>query len=360
MSCNAPRCTTTELSGGTFADAGMYQLPSSAGCQHAVPTVPEISSIMRGNWLLLCGASNIFVHAIAYANLIVPGSAAGNVGGCCGNKFADFVYDVSGSSPSLEYEKADGSTWMLKWPWEDCAYDGRCGYSKKVGAHTANRLRVTWYNKKTWPDCSEFLEASASAGDGWGSAPTIWMAQAGEWYQYGGAASKYKSELSALLKANAQLCQSATRHCFVMGMDCGQMPGASRCNDGNLQIQRDARSLVGSYAASTYRLLDVEHLVTAAPMEMPGRHVTPFIAIWSLIPAINALPGAADVLGSRVSGCASAAAFEDKCRAYAGGKSTGCGNDFMCFAKRPCAYTVTGSRFFGVRARRRLPASPAS
>ena len=36
MSCNAPRCTTTELSGGTFADAGMYQLPSSAGCQHAV------------------------------------------------------------------------------------------------------------------------------------------------------------------------------------------------------------------------------------------------------------------------------------------------------------------------------------
>ena len=34
MSCNAPRCTTPELSGGTFADAGMYQLPSSAGCQH--------------------------------------------------------------------------------------------------------------------------------------------------------------------------------------------------------------------------------------------------------------------------------------------------------------------------------------
>ena len=158
MSCNAPRCTTPELSGGTFADAGMYQLPSSAGCQHAVPTLPEIASVLRGSWLLLCGASNIFVHAIAYANLIVPGSPS-NVGGCCGNKWADFIYDVSGSTPSLEYEKADGHTWSISYPWAEDAW----GYTNQAPAHTANRLRVSWYNHKNWLGCSEFLEASASA-----------------------------------------------------------------------------------------------------------------------------------------------------------------------------------------------------
>ena len=150
MSCNAPRCTTTELSGGTFADAGMYQLPSSAGCQHAVPTVPEIASILRGSWLLICGASNIFVHAIAYANLIVPGSAGSNVGGCCGNKWADFIYDVSGSSPSLEYEKADGHTCSISYPWAEDAW----GYTNQAPAHTANLLRVSWYNHKNWLGCS--------------------------------------------------------------------------------------------------------------------------------------------------------------------------------------------------------------
>ena len=58
------------------------------------------------------------------------------------------------------------------------------------------------------------------------------------------------------------------------------------------------RTLVG--ANSGYSLVDIQALVTAKPQEFPWRHATPFIALWSLFPILNALPAADSVLDSCV------------------------------------------------------------
>ena len=51
--CGAPRCTVPTTAGIHVAGgSSVLQLPASAGCQHAVPSLGEIRTILSGSWLM--------------------------------------------------------------------------------------------------------------------------------------------------------------------------------------------------------------------------------------------------------------------------------------------------------------------
>ena len=53
--CGAARCTAPTTSGIHVAGgSSVLQLPASAGCQHAVPSLGEIRTILSGSWLMVC------------------------------------------------------------------------------------------------------------------------------------------------------------------------------------------------------------------------------------------------------------------------------------------------------------------
>ena len=53
--CGSPRCTAPTTSGIHVAGgSSVLQLPASAGCQHAVPSLGEIRTILSGSWLMVC------------------------------------------------------------------------------------------------------------------------------------------------------------------------------------------------------------------------------------------------------------------------------------------------------------------
>ena len=73
--CGAPRCTVPTTAGIHVAGgSSVLQLPASAGCQHAVPSLGEIRTILSGSWLMVCGSSNSRIQFLHYANSILAGS----------------------------------------------------------------------------------------------------------------------------------------------------------------------------------------------------------------------------------------------------------------------------------------------
>ena len=73
--CGSPRCTAPTTSGIHVAGgSSVLQLPASAGCQHAVPSLGEIRTILSGSWLMVCGSSNSRIQFLHYANSILAGS----------------------------------------------------------------------------------------------------------------------------------------------------------------------------------------------------------------------------------------------------------------------------------------------
>ena len=53
--CGSPRCTAPTTAGIHVAGgSSVLQLPASAGCQHAVPSLGEIRTILSGSWLMVC------------------------------------------------------------------------------------------------------------------------------------------------------------------------------------------------------------------------------------------------------------------------------------------------------------------
>ena len=73
--CGAPRCTaphTTDIH--VAGNSSILQLPASAGCQHAAPSLGELRTILRGSWLMICGSSNSRIQFMNFANAILPGS----------------------------------------------------------------------------------------------------------------------------------------------------------------------------------------------------------------------------------------------------------------------------------------------
>ena len=107
--CGAARCTVPTTSGIHVAGgSSVLQLPASAGCQHAVPSLGEIRTILSGSWLMVCGSSNSRIQFLHYANSVLAGSVdflwppswsedeSPNWNAMKWYEWADVVYDVSG------------------------------------------------------------------------------------------------------------------------------------------------------------------------------------------------------------------------------------------------------------------------
>ena len=104
--CGAPRCTVPTTAGIHVAGgSSVLQLPASAGCQHAVPSLGEIRTILSGSWLMVCGSSNSRIQFLHYANSILAGSV-------------DFLWPPS-------WSEDESPNWnAMKWyEWADVVYD---------------------------------------------------------------------------------------------------------------------------------------------------------------------------------------------------------------------------------------------
>ena len=80
MLCGAPRCTTPVTSGASFTSEYL-QLPSSAGCQHAVPTVEELRTAAeykrRARKKMWCvGVTGLIIACVIVVPLMAGGSSS--------------------------------------------------------------------------------------------------------------------------------------------------------------------------------------------------------------------------------------------------------------------------------------------
>ena len=182
--CGAARCTVPTTSGIHVAGgSSVLQLPASAGCQHAVPSLGEIRTILSGSWLMVCGSSNSRIQFLHYANSILAGSVdflwppswsedeSPNWNAMKWYEWADVVYDVSDPTAPTRTHIKVGMLDQTEWT----------SMMADAPQHDAHLLRLSYGHSSYFPDCGTWMQESFAAPNGWAAAPTVSLLNAGQW-----------------------------------------------------------------------------------------------------------------------------------------------------------------------------------